>query len=49
MIHSLYYKFILAYLIFGFLGFVTIATFSSDITHDYLVKQKAEALYDEAT
>ena len=48
MIHSLYYKFILGYLIFGFLGFVTIATFSSDITHDYLVKQKAEALYDEA-
>ena len=26
MTHTLYYKFILGYLLFGFLGFVTIAT-----------------------
>ena len=48
MIHSLYYKFILGYLLFGLLGFIAIATLSSDMTYDYLVKQRAEALYDEA-
>lgn len=49
MTHSLYYKFILGYLLFGFLGFVTIATVSSRMTYNLLVEQKAEALYDEAT
>lgn len=49
MIHSLYYKFILGYLIFGLLGFATIATFSSNMTYDYLVEQKTESLYDEAS
>lgn len=48
MTHSLYYKFILGYLLFGFLGFATIATVSSSITYRLLVDQKAEALYDEA-
>lgn len=48
MIHSLYYKFILGYLLFGLLGFAAIATLSSDMTYDYLVDQRAEALYDEA-
>ena len=28
--HSLYAKFLLGYLIFGLLGFITISTFSSD-------------------
>lgn len=49
MTHTLYYKFILGYLLFGFLGFVTIATVSSDMTYKHLIGQKAEALYDEAT
>lgn len=48
MTHSLYYKFILGYLLFGFLGFVTIATLSSRMTYNLLVEQRAEALYDEA-
>lgn len=48
MIHSLYYKFILGYLIFGLLGFVTIATFSSELTQRYLIRQQSECLYDEA-
>lgn len=48
MIHSLYYKFILGYLLFGLLGFSLIATFSSRMTYNYLVGQRAEALYDEA-
>ena len=49
MTHTLYYKFILGYLLFGFLGFVTIATVSSNLTYEHLIEQKAEALYDEAT
>ncbi|WP_367566985.1 sensor histidine kinase [Lacrimispora sp.] len=48
MIHSLYYKFILGYLLFGLLGFVSIATFSSEITDRYLLRQHSESLYDEA-
>lgn len=49
MTHSLYYKFILGYLLFGLLGFVTIATFSSEITDQYLLGRRSESLYDEAT
>ena len=48
MTHSLYYKFILGYLIFGLLGFVTIAAVSSDMTYQFLVETKSEDLYDEA-
>ena len=32
MTHSLYTKFVLGYLLFGLLGFVLIATFSSHMT-----------------
>jgi len=49
MTHSLYYKFILGYLVFGLLGFITIATVSSDMTYGYLLETKSEALYDEAS
>lgn len=45
---SLYYKFILGYLIFGSLGFASIATLSSQMTYDYMLKEKSETLYDEA-
>lgn len=48
MTHSLYSKFILGYLIFGLLGFVVIASFSSQITYQYLLEDEANALYDEA-
>ena len=48
MTHTLYYKLLLGYLLFGFLGFVTIATFSSDMTYRHLLREEAEALYDEA-
>ena len=37
MTHTLYYKLLLGYLLFGFLGFVTIATFSSDMTYRHLL------------
>ena len=48
MTHSLYSKFIIGYLVFGLLGFIMIATFSSRVTYHYLIGEKAEALYDEA-
>ena len=40
MTRSLYSKFILGYLIFGLLGFTTIATFSSRMTRDYLMRER---------
>ena len=49
MTRSLYTKLLLGYLLFGLLGFITIATFSSDMTYRHLVEQKSEALYDEAS
>lgn len=47
--HSLYYKLLIGYLIFGLLGFITIATISSDMTYKHLIKRESETLYDEAT
>jgi signal transduction histidine kinase len=38
----------MGYLLFGLLGFVTIASFSSRITDQYLLRQQSECLYDEA-
>ncbi|MFR5602398.1 MAG: sensor histidine kinase [Lachnospiraceae bacterium] len=49
MTRSLYSKFILGYLVFGLIGFVTIATFSSKMTYRYLMDSRSEALYDEAS
>lgn len=46
---TLYIKFILAYIIFGFFGFVVVATFVSSMTLDHLKKEKADSLYREAT
>ncbi len=48
MTKSLYSKFILGYLLFGLLGFITIATFSSHVTELYLVEEMADTMYDEA-
>ena len=48
MKHTLYLKFILAYCIFGFLSFVAIATFTSELSLNYLIKDKATAIYKEA-
>ncbi len=48
MIRSLYYKFILGYVIFGLLGFLVIGFFSSNATYEYLLQEKADLLYDEA-
>ena len=40
MRHSLYLKFILAYLVFGLLGFLVVATFSSRMTLRYLTEER---------
>ncbi len=48
MKHSLYYKFVLGYLVFGLLGFMAIATVSERLMNAYLVEERAEAMYDEA-
>lgn len=49
MRRTLYLKFIIAYLIFGFFGFVVVATFVSSMITEHLIKTKSEALYEEAT
>lgn len=46
---TLYLKLILAYIIFGLFGFLVVATFVSDMTFSHLTKEKADALYREAT
>ena len=46
---TLYLKFILAYFIFGFFGFVVVATFVNSMTMEHLKREKADALYREAT
>ncbi|MBQ7565303.1 MAG: HAMP domain-containing histidine kinase [Lachnospiraceae bacterium] len=45
---SIYLKFIFAWLIFGLLGFLTIALLSSRLTLNYLITDNANALYREA-
>ncbi len=46
---TLYLKFLLAYFIFGFFGFVVVATFVNSMTMEHLTREKADALYREAT
>ena len=46
---TLYLKFIITYLVFGILSFITIATFTSQKTTEYLISNEAAALYKEAT
>lgn len=46
---TLYLKFILAYIIFGFFGFIVIATFVPSMTLEHLRREKAEDLYSQAT
>lgn len=48
MKHSLYYKFILGYLVFGLLGFAAVGTFSDRMMKQHLLEEKAEVMYDEA-
>jgi len=44
----LHIKFLLGYLLFGVLGFLTIAFFSSHLTERYLLRSTGERMYNEA-
>ena len=46
---TLYLKFLLAYLIFGFFGFIVVASFGSSMTLEHMKREKADTLYKEAT
>lgn len=47
--HTLYFKFIIAYLILGVVGFVMIATLGSSMVESQLKNSIADDLYREAT
>ena len=49
MKRTLYLKFILGYVIFGLFSFLTVTLFVPKITRDYLISQKAQTLYSEAS
>lgn len=46
---TLYPKFILAYFIFGVFSFIIVTTFVPNMTKEYLIRNKAEDLYMEAS
>ena len=46
---TLYLKFMLAYFIFGVFCFIAVTVFVPNMTRERLIKEKAEALYPEAT
>lgn len=49
MRHTLYLKFIIGYVIFGLFSFLTVTLFVPRITREYLIGQKAQDLYSEAS
>ena len=49
MKHSLYYKFILGYLVFGLVALLAVATVASELTYNQRMKEESAALYDEAS
>ncbi|MCR4658400.1 MAG: HAMP domain-containing histidine kinase [Lachnospiraceae bacterium] len=48
MKNSIYIKFIIAYLIFGLLGFLAVAFLSSRLLYDHIISYSANTLYKEA-
>lgn len=48
MKRTLYLKFVLAYLIFGFFSFLIVATFTSSMTLEHMKRERADSLYKEA-
>ncbi|MDE7206416.1 MAG: HAMP domain-containing histidine kinase [Lachnospiraceae bacterium] len=48
MKRTLYLKFVLAYFIFAFFGFIVVATFTSSMTLEHLKRERADTLYKEA-
>ena len=49
MRHTLYLKFIIGYVIFGLFSFLAVSLFVPRITRDYIIHQKAQNLYSEAS
>ena len=49
MKQTLYLKFIIGYLVFATLGFITVSTFTSSYTLDYIEQTEASNLYKEST
>ncbi len=49
MRHTLYLKFIIGYVIFGLFSFLAVSLFVPRITRDYIINQKAQNLYSEAS
>ena len=45
---SLYYKFLLGYLLFGILSFTAIASLSYQLMYHSFLEEKTDAMYDEA-
>ena len=48
MKRTLYLKFVLAYIIFAFFGFIVVATFTSSMTLEHMKRERADTLYKEA-
>lgn len=48
MKRTLYLKFVLAYLLFAFFGFIVVATFTSSMTLEHMKRERADLLYKEA-
>lgn len=48
MKHSLYFKFLAGYVVFGILGFLIVTTFTSRHTYQYMQEVEADNLYREA-
>ena len=46
---TLYLKFIFAYILFAFFGFVTVATFVSRLTYEYCQRRTSTEMYREAS
>ena len=45
---TLYLKFLIGYMIFGFFGFIAVATFTTSMIREQVVREQAKALYKEA-
>lgn len=45
---TLYLKFLIGYMIFGFFGFLAVATFTTSMIREQVIREKAEVLYKEA-
>lgn len=49
MRHTLYLKFIIGYVIFGLFSFLAVSLFVPRITREYVINQRAQSLYSEAS